>query len=78
MHKMNEPWTANVVGRMHRYGIKGDELARKCGYSPQYLSMVLNGKKAFATEEAKTNVKNVIFAGLGKLEEEVRHERVFN
>lgn len=76
MHKLNEPWTANVVGRMHRYGINNNELARKCGYSPQYLSMVLNGKKSFATEEAKLNVRNVIFNGLGLLEQEVKNERL--
>lgn len=76
MHKLNEPWTANVVGRMHRYGIKGDELARKCGYSPQYLSMVLNGKKEFSTDEAKTKCRCTIFNGLSELEQEVQYERL--
>ncbi len=74
MHKMNEPWTANVVGRMHRYGIKGEELANKCGYSPQYISMVLNGKKQFASEEAKSRAKRIIFNGLHQVEREVRNE----
>ncbi len=74
MHKMNEPWTANVVGRMHRYGIKGDELARRCGYTPQYLSMVLNGRKSFVTNEAKEHVKRIIFDSLSSIEKEVRYE----
>ena len=78
MHKMNEPWTANVVGRMHRYGIKGDELARRCGYSPQYLSMVLNGKKEFSSDSSRLKVRRKIFESLHFLEQEVRNERTFN
>ena len=74
MHKINEPWTANVVGRLHRYGIKMDELARKCGYSPQYLSMVLNGKKEFASEQSKGKCKRIIFDSLCQLEREVANE----
>lgn len=74
MRKMNEPWTANVVGRMHRYGIKGDELARKCGYSPQYLSMVLNGKKEFSSESARLKARRKIFDSLHYLEREVENE----
>lgn len=78
MHKMNEPWTANVVGRMHRYGIKGDELARKCGYSPQYLSMVLNGKKEFSSNESRLKVRRKIFESLHRLEKEVENERLYS
>ena len=74
MHKLNEPWTANVVGRMHRYGIKNDELARKCGWSPQYISMVLNGKKVFSSANAKGRVKRIIFDNLSLLEREVINE----
>ena len=76
MHKMNEPWTANVVGRMHRYGIKGDELARRCEYSPQYLSMVLNGKKEFGSKASKLKVRRKIFESLHYLEMEIENERV--
>ena len=78
MHKLNEPWTANVVGRMHRYGIKGDELARRCGYSPQYLSMVLNGKKEFATKRAHLKVRRNIFESLHTLEKEIENERLYS
>lgn len=74
MHKLNEPWTANVVGRMHRFGIKSDELARKCDYSPQYLSQVLNGKREYKSEDAKKHVRMVIFNSLHELEMEVRNE----
>lgn len=74
MHKLNEPWTANVVGRMHRFGIKADELARKCDYSPQYLSQVLNGKREYKSDEAKIKVRRVIFDSLHEIEMEVRNE----
>lgn len=74
MHKLNEPWTANVVGRMHRYGIKGDELARKCDYSPQYLSQVLNGKRDYKSEEAKEHVQRIIFDSLENIIKEVEDE----
>lgn len=78
MHKLNEPWTGHVVGRMHTYGIKGEELAIKCGYTPQYLSMILNGKKKFTSNEAKLNAKKVILEGLTEIEKEVYYERLHN
>lgn len=78
MHKLNEPWTANVVGRMHLNGIKNDELAKKCGWTPQYISMVLNGKKRFSSKEAKEQARLTIFIALQELEEEVKHERLSN
>ena len=74
MHQLHEPWTANVVGRLHRYGLKMDELARKCDYSPQYLSQIINGKRDFKSDDAKAKAKRVIFAGLSELELEVIHE----
>lgn len=75
MHQLHEPWTANVVGRMHRYGISQTELARKCGYAPQYVSSILNGKKEFTTDEAKSKVKRIIFDSLTAIEQEVQNER---
>ena len=73
-HQLQEPWTGNVVGRMHRFGITQDELARKCNYSPQYLSQVLNGKRDYKSEEAKIKVRRVIFDNLHKIEMEDRDE----
>ena len=74
MHKKNEPWTANVVGRMHRYGIKADELARKCGYTPQYVSQILNGKKEFTSVSSKKKTMRKIFNCLHAIEMEVENE----
>ena len=75
MHQIHEPWTANVVGRMHRYGISQSELASKCEFTPQYVNQILNGKKKFSSDEAKMKAKRIIFAGLSELETEVRYER---
>ena len=75
MHQLHEPWTANVVGRMHRYGISQAELANKCEYTPQYINQILNGKKKFSSDEAKMKAKRIIFSGLSELETEVRYER---
>lgn len=68
---MREQWTGNVVGRMHIYNIKASELAKACGYTPQYLSMVLSGKK-----KATSQTKMIIFSSLQDLELEVAHERL--
>ena len=42
---MPAQWTAEVIGKMHLYGIKIQELAEYLDYHPKYVSMVLNGKK---------------------------------
>ncbi len=71
---MKERWTGNIVGRMHVYEIKAEDLAKRCGYSPQYLSMVLNGRKKFTTEEGKEHTKRIIFDSISSIEKEQRHE----
>lgn len=37
-------WTNNLVGKMHGK-IKKKELAEHLGYTPEYVSEVLNGKR---------------------------------
>lgn len=44
---MKEEWAANVIGKMHRLGIKQKDLAKRCGYSAPYLCTVLCGKKLY-------------------------------
>lgn len=65
--RIKENWTAYVVSRMHRYDISGIELARECGYTPQYLSMVLNCRKEFENKESKQRTKTAIFNGLKRI-----------
>ncbi len=42
---MLEKWTGDAVGKMHVYGIKLREIGEKLGCSPEYVSMILHGKK---------------------------------
>ena len=72
--KLNEQWTAEVIGRMHRYRISKKELASKCHFSLTYLSLVLNGVKEFASEKAKEKTKSHILRCLKAIEDEVNKE----
>ena len=62
--RMNEPWTAHVVGRMHRYCITRQELAKACNYTPSYISEVLHGNKRFRSKESYELTKNRIVGTL--------------
>ena len=42
---MTAKWTGEVVGAMHSYGITAKSLAEYLGYCPEYVSMILNGKR---------------------------------
>ena len=68
----NEDWTADVVGRMHKYRITNVQLAEACGYTPAYLSTVLNGKKTFESEETKVKTKDRILDALKGLESKIQ------
>ena len=72
--KLNEKWTADVVGRMHKYRISKKELASKCHYSLTYLSLVLNCVKEFSSEKAKNKTKNHILKCLKAIEDEIDKE----
>lgn len=63
---MPQKWTAGVVARMHLAKITTKQLAEEAGYTPEYVSMVLNGHRD--TEAAKTT----ILAALGRLAGEAR------
>lgn len=67
---LNEDWTADVVGRMHRFKIKNEKLAHECGYSPAYLSTVLNGNKDLS-EKGKEGAKDRIFKALERIESRI-------
>lgn len=68
---LNEDWTANVKGRMHRCRISNPRLAAECGYSAAYLSTVLNGRKEFENEDSKAQTRDKIFKALERLESEI-------
>lgn len=68
---LNDDWTANVVGRMHKFRITNVQLAEECNYSAAYLSTVLNGKKEFESEESKQKTMNIILDALNRLESKI-------
>lgn len=67
---MKEEWAANVIGKMHRLGIKQKDLAKRCGYSAPYLCTVLCGKKKFKSEYAKKHTARHIEKTLDEMEAE--------
>jgi len=48
---MPEQWTAKVVGKMHLLNITKKQLATELGFTPEYVSMVLNGHRSPAGAE---------------------------
>lgn len=71
MADLNEDWTCDVISRLHRIRVSQATFAEKCGYTPQYVSMVLNGKQEFSTENAKKQTKDRMLACLEALEQEI-------
>lgn len=42
---MPELWTSEIIAEMHLHRIKQKELAEVLGWTPEYVNMVLNGKR---------------------------------
>ena len=42
---MPQEWTAEVVAQLHLHKLTIKQLAEEAGYTPEYLSMVLNGHR---------------------------------
>lgn len=63
---LNEDWTADVVGQMHKYKIKNPELAAEAEYTPAYVSTVLNGNKELSAD-ALEKTKERILSALSRL-----------
>ena len=53
---MPAQWTAEIVGKMHLYGITGKRLAAALGWNPKYLSQVLNSPNPPKGAEDKLRV----------------------
>ena len=71
MTVLNEDWTCDIISRLHRIRVSHAVFAEKCGYTPQYVSMVLNGKQEFSTEIAKKQTMDRMLACLKSLEQGV-------
>lgn len=46
-----EKWIGALVAEMHMHKITGKQLAKELGYTNEYVSMVLNGKRTPAGAE---------------------------
>lgn len=42
---MPAQWTAQLIGEMHLNGITKKQLAEEAGIRPEYVSMLLNGRR---------------------------------
>ena len=42
---MPENWTAQIIANLHLNRISKKQLAEQLGYTPEYVSMVLNGHR---------------------------------
>lgn len=52
---MPEPWTGELIGRMHNNRVTNDDLARELGITKAYISMILNGARKPPQAESKLN-----------------------
>lgn len=43
---MPDPWTGNLIGRMHNEGVTAAELAEEIGCTKAYVSMIFHGSRA--------------------------------
>lgn len=50
---MPKKWTGNLVGLMHEYDVTQNQLADELGYTREYVSMVLHGRRNPEGAEAK-------------------------
>lgn len=73
--EVKEIWAGNVVGRLYRIDSTQEELACRCGWTPQYISQILSGKKDFKNKESLVRARRKISDNLRILEMEVLHGR---
>lgn len=59
-----ERWIADIVGTMHINKISNKDIAKEMGVTPEYISMLLNGKKS--TKTAKEDLTSAIDSILAK------------
>ena len=57
---MSKNWTSKAVALMHELKMTNIQLASKVGYTPEYISMRLNGKRY--TKEAEHKIMEMLMA----------------
>ena len=65
---MPEKWTGDIVALLHLNKITKSELAAKLDCTPEWVSMILNGKRSpeGAEEKFRTAVKELVKEKRGK------------
>ena len=48
---MPEPWTGDLVGKMHMNRVTFDDLAKEMNCTKSYVSMILNGARSPASAQ---------------------------
>ena len=56
---MPAQWTGDVVGKMHLAGVRKSDLAKAIGYTPEYLSMILNGHRS--PKDAQKTIESALY-----------------
>ena len=64
---MPESWTAEIIGQMHMHGFTAKQLAEEVGWTPEYVSYILNGHRN--PKDAEVKLKKAL------LRLEIRKER---
>lgn len=76
MESFNEDWTVDVAAKLHKYRITQARLAEAAGYSVNYVSQIMNGKKARRSDKSFAATRDRICKALDALiaEQEQRVE----
>ncbi len=50
---MIEQWTSEIIGEMHQMGVTQKRLAKAMNMTPEYISMILRGRKSSPSMEPR-------------------------
>lgn len=57
---MPEAWTADVVAQLHLNGLSRKQLARAAGYTPDYITMILNGHRGTTSDKTRKTILDAL------------------
>ena len=66
---MPDKWTSDLIADMHVHRITRIQLADKLSYTPEYVSMVLNGKREPKNAEQVLSLIHIFLPELHKGEQ---------